>query len=59
MDKQKAIDYIVENADKDWIYNFLYDVVEIDWVVLLRDFSDETLEEWARELGYSNPREDY
>ena len=59
MDKQQAIDYIAEHADEDWIFDFLYNVVEVDWIVLLRDFPEETLIKWAKGLGYINPKTDY
>ena len=49
--KQELIDYIVENADKDWINSFIHDVIEYDWVSDLQIFSPEILERWAKELG--------
>lgn len=59
MDKEQALEYIIDNADQEWIFDFLYNVVEVDWIVLLRDFPEETLIKWAKELGYINPKIDY
>lgn len=59
MDKQQAIDYIAEHADEDWIFDFLYNVVEVDYIGLLEQFPEDTLIEWAKKLGYINPKTDY
>ena len=59
MDKEQALEYIIDNADQEWIFDFLYNVVEVDWIVLLRDFPEATLIKWAKELGYINPKIDY
>ena len=50
--KQTLIDFIAENADRAWIWHFIDEVVEFDWVAEMNLFPVETLLTWAKELGY-------
>ena len=59
MDREVLLDYIIDHADMAWAYDFLYNVLGIDWTAKLKGFPDETLLGWARELGYIKPKEDY
>lgn len=51
-ERQKLISYIAKNADKRWIDSFIHDVIEFDWIEQLSNFGTETLQVWAKELGY-------
>jgi len=55
--ENELIKYIVEHADKDFIWHYIMDVVELDWVACLREEREEALLTYARQLGYSNKGE--
>lgn len=51
--KEGLIKFIAENADKPWIDSYIHDVLEFDWVATLKDYNEDTLEQWAKELGFT------
>ncbi|MFQ6056682.1 MAG: hypothetical protein ACE5J3_11955, partial [Methanosarcinales archaeon] len=47
----RLIDFIIENADKDWIEKFVFDVVEVDWGSWLKYYDNNILGKWAIEVA--------